>query len=176
MFSSGLVCVQVCIVDIVGPQNKGHYGPTILSIVERFSVCQRSNNACGVVSVVCREVDLISDGSLSEVPLYTTTEFCREFSLSQTSNNVSKCPLSLSRMVPYRRFHCTLIVLLINMSTVGVTIDYGFLDRYDHGHICNGWGAWLIMEPPNKGHYGQTILSLVQSFPYLEGQIMLAWG
>ena len=45
------------------------------------------------------------------------------------------------------------------MSTVGVTIDYGFLDRYDHGHICNGWGAWLIVEPPNKGHYG-----------------MLAWG
>ena len=28
-----------------------------------------------------------------------------------------------------------------NMSIVGlVTIDYGFMDRYDPGHICNGSG------------------------------------
>ena len=33
-----------------------------------------------------------------------------------------------------------------NMSIVGLTIDYGpygFLDRYDPGHICNGSGPWL---------------------------------
>ena len=33
------------------------------------------------------------------------------------------------------------------MSIVGVTIDYGpfgFLDRYDPGHICNGSGERII--------------------------------
>ena len=32
-----------------------------------------------------------------------------------------------------------------NMSIIGVTIDYGpfgFMDRYDPGHICNGSGEW----------------------------------
>ncbi len=32
-----------------------------------------------------------------------------------------------------------------NMSIVGLTIDYGpfgFMDRYDPGHVCNGSGEW----------------------------------
>ena len=35
-----------------------------------------------------------------------------------------------------------------NMSIVGLTIDYGpygFLDRYDPGHICNGSGTNSIL-------------------------------
>lgn len=38
-----------------------------------------------------------------------------------------------------------------NMSIVGVTIDYGpfgFLDRYDPGHICNKSGIFNITSSP----------------------------
>ena len=34
------------------------------------------------------------------------------------------------------------------MSIIGVTIDYGpfgFMDRYDPGHICNGSGIYMYM-------------------------------
>ena len=38
-----------------------------------------------------------------------------------------------------------------NMSIVGLTIDYGFMDRYDPGHICNGSGLlyWYTNSTPN---------------------------
>lgn len=38
--------------------------------------------------------------------------------------------------------HCR-VLNTDNMSILGITIDYGpfgFLDRYDPGHICNGSG------------------------------------
>ena len=50
--------------------------------------------------------------------------------------------------------HCTMGVYVFNcrvlntdnMSIIGVTIDYGpfgFMDRYDPGHICNGSGICI---------------------------------
>ena len=50
--------------------------------------------------------------------------------------------------------HCTVGVYAFNcrvlntdnMSIIGVTIDYGpfgFMDRYDPGHICNGSGIFI---------------------------------
>ena len=65
MFSSGLVCVQVCIVDIVEPQNKGHYGPTILSLVERLSYLKGR-----IMLVGLKYVYFVERSSLSRLVTY----------------------------------------------------------------------------------------------------------
>ncbi len=52
-----------------------------------------------------------------------------------------------------------------NMSILGLTIDYGpfgFLDRYDPGHICNGSGEGAPSSPPT----GDKVSNLcLPSFP-----------
>ena len=55
------------------------------------------------------------------------------------------CGVLSSKIVHYCvRATCMYSVLNTdNMSIVGLTIDYGpygFMDRYDPGHICNGSG------------------------------------
>lgn len=83
-----------------------------------------------------QRVSILCDGRGACVPLYKILIY-----------NVHCSSYMISRSADGHFLHIFRVLNTDNMSIVGVTIDYGpygFMDKYDPGHICNGSGLCSV--------------------------------